>query len=42
MILDFGLAKVGLVLDHCAGAGETTVTLEDQLSGEGSALGTVS
>jgi serine/threonine protein kinase/tetratricopeptide (TPR) repeat protein len=41
-ILDFGLAKVGLILDHRAPAGETTVTIEDQLSGEGSALGTVS
>ena len=40
-ILDFGLAKVGLVLDHRAGAGETTLTIEDHLTGEGSALGTV-
>jgi eukaryotic-like serine/threonine-protein kinase len=44
-ILDFGLAKVGLVLDQRASAGEiagTTVTIEDQLTSAGSALGTVS
>ena len=41
-ILDFGLAKVGPVHDHRAGAGEATLTIEDQLTGPGSALGTVS
>jgi serine/threonine protein kinase len=41
-ILDFGLAKVGPVLDHLAGAGETTLTIEDHLTSPGSALGTVS
>jgi serine/threonine protein kinase/tetratricopeptide (TPR) repeat protein len=44
-ILDFGLAKVGLVLDQRASDGEiaeTTVTIQDQLTGAGSALGTVS
>src|SRR6059036_2045135 len=41
-ILDFGLAKVGPVLGHRAGSGETTLTNEDQLTGPGSALGTVS
>lgn len=44
-ILDFGLAKVGPVLDNSAGAGETgapTLTTEDQLTSAGSVLGTVS
>src|SRR3989475_1692109 len=41
-ILDFGLAKVAPVLDHRGGSGETTITNEDQLTGPGSALGTVS
>src|SRR5437867_239068 len=44
-ILDFGLAKVGRVFDHRAGAVETagpTLTSEDQLTGAGSAVGTVS
>ena len=44
-ILDFGLAKVGPVLARRAGTGETaapTLTIEDQLTGAGSALGTVS
>src|SRR6266568_4031264 len=43
-ILDFGLAKVGPVFDNRAGAGETagpTLRTEDQLTGAGSALGTV-
>jgi serine/threonine protein kinase/Tfp pilus assembly protein PilF len=43
-ILDFGLAKTGPVLDHRAGAGETaspTLTIEDPVTGPGSALGTV-
>src|ERR1035437_9518568 len=43
-ILDFGLAKVDPVLDPRAGAGATarpTLTMEDQLTGEGSAVGTV-
>ncbi len=44
-ILDFGLAKVGPLLARRAGTGETaapTLTIEDQLTGAGSALGTVS
>jgi serine/threonine protein kinase len=44
-ILDFGLAKVSPVLDHRGEAGETagsTLTLEDQLTSSGSAMGTVS
>jgi eukaryotic-like serine/threonine-protein kinase len=41
-LLDFGLAKVHPTLDHRAGAGETTLTIEDQLTSPGSALGTVS
>src|SRR5271165_6525446 len=44
-ILDFGLAKVGPVLDRRAGAGELarpTGTTEDQLTGPGSAPGTAS
>jgi serine/threonine protein kinase len=44
-ILDFGLAKVSPVLDPRADAGETagsTVTMEDQLTSSGSAMGTVS
>jgi tetratricopeptide (TPR) repeat protein len=41
-ILDFGLAKVGLVGDHRAGAGETTLTIEDHVTDAGTALGTVS
>jgi len=41
-VLDFGLAKVSPVPDKRGGAGETTVTLEDQVTSEGSALGTVS
>jgi eukaryotic-like serine/threonine-protein kinase len=44
-ILDFGLAKVGPVLDRRAGAGEMarpTVTTEEQLTSPGSAVGTVS
>ncbi len=44
-ILDFGLAKVGPVLAHGVGAGETaapTLTMEDQLTSAGSAIGTVS
>jgi serine/threonine protein kinase len=42
-ILDFGLAKTGLVPGH--GAGEKagpTLTVEDELTSPGSALGTVS
>jgi eukaryotic-like serine/threonine-protein kinase len=44
-ILDFGLAKVGPVLDRRAGDGETagpTLIIEGQLTSAGSALGTVS
>jgi len=44
-ILDFGLAKVSPVLDPRADAGETaspTLTMEDQLTSAGSAIGTVS
>jgi eukaryotic-like serine/threonine-protein kinase len=44
-ILDFGLAKVSPVLDHRVGAGGTarpTLTIEDELTSPGSALGTVS
>jgi eukaryotic-like serine/threonine-protein kinase len=44
-ILDFGLAKVSPVPDQRVGAGGTarpTLTLEDQLTSPGSALGTVS
>ena len=44
-VLDFGLAKVGSVLDRHAAAdaaGASTFTIEDQLTGAGSALGTVS
>jgi serine/threonine protein kinase len=41
-ILDFGLAKVRPIREHRAGAGETTLTIEDQLTSPGSALGTVS
>jgi serine/threonine protein kinase len=43
-VLDFGLAKVDPPLDNRAGAGETerpTLTMEDQLTGEGSLMGTV-
>ena len=44
-VLDFGLAKVGSVLDRRAAAGTaaaSTFTTEDQLTGAGSTLGTVS
>ena len=44
-VLDFGLAQVGPVLGHRAGADETagpTLTIEDQLTSAGSVLGTVS
>jgi tetratricopeptide (TPR) repeat protein len=41
-ILDFGLAKVGLVLGNRAVAAETTVTIEDHVTDAGHALGTVS
>jgi eukaryotic-like serine/threonine-protein kinase len=43
-LLDFGLAKVHPTLDHRAGAGDTgsTLTIEDQLTGLGKALGTLS
>jgi len=45
-ILDFGLAKrVGPFPDHRVGAGETeqpTLTIEDELTGAGSAIGTIS
>jgi tetratricopeptide (TPR) repeat protein len=41
-ILDFGLAKVGLVADRRGGAGETTLTIEDHVTDAGTALGTVS
>jgi serine/threonine protein kinase len=45
-ILDFGLAKGGAALDdHRAAASETaetTLTIDDQLTGEGSAVGTIS
>jgi eukaryotic-like serine/threonine-protein kinase len=41
-ILDFGLAKVSPLLDNRAGVGETTLSIEDQLTSPGSALGTVS
>ena len=44
-VLDFGLAKVGSVLDCRAAArdtSESSVIIEDQLTGAGSALGTVS
>jgi serine/threonine protein kinase/tetratricopeptide (TPR) repeat protein len=45
-ILDFGLAKrAGRDFDHPSGDGRTarpTATIEDQLTGEGSAVGTVS
>ena len=43
-VLDFGLAKADPVVDRHAGAGETarqTLTIEDDLTGEGSAVGTV-
>jgi serine/threonine protein kinase/tetratricopeptide (TPR) repeat protein len=43
-ILDFGLAKVRPMPDHRAGAGGTaspTLTIEDQPTGPGSAVGTV-
>ncbi len=38
-ILDFGLAKIGAVLDETAGP---TLTIDDELTGAGSVLGTVS
>jgi serine/threonine protein kinase/tetratricopeptide (TPR) repeat protein len=44
-ILDFGLAKVGAVLERRATGGDTAasiLTVHDQLTGAGSALGTVS
>src|ERR1039457_4112460 len=44
-VLDFGLAKVSPAPGNRAGAGETagaTLTIEDQLTSEGSAMGTVS
>ncbi len=44
-ILDFGLAKIGSVLDHGAdagGAAASTITLENQLTNPGGVLGTVS
>ncbi|MDQ2948331.1 MAG: serine/threonine protein kinase [Acidobacteriota bacterium] len=44
-ILDFGLAKLGPVPDSRAGVGEMagpTLTIDDQLTGPGSVLGTVS
>jgi eukaryotic-like serine/threonine-protein kinase len=41
-ILDFGLAKAVTVLDHGVGAGETTRTMEDQVTGAGNVVGTVS
>ena len=41
-ILDFGLAKVCPVLDYRTSAGEATLTIEDQLTSPGSALGTLS
>ncbi len=44
-VLDFGLAKTGIVPGPRAGAAETagpTLTMEDQITTEGSALGTVS
>jgi serine/threonine protein kinase/predicted Zn-dependent protease len=44
-VLDFGLAKVGSALDRRAAAGAaaaSTFTIEDQLTGAGSTLGTVS
>jgi len=41
-ILDFGLAKVHPALDRQAGAGDQTLTVEDELTNPGSAVGTVS
>ena len=41
-ILDFGLAKFSPVPDRHPGPDDTTVTVEGQLTSEGSALGTVS
>ncbi len=41
-ILDFGLAKVHPALDHGAGSGDKTLTVEDELTNPGSAVGTVS
>src|SRR5579863_4146822 len=41
-VLDFGLAKVSPVRDQRANAGETTLTIEDQLTSPGSTVGTVS
>ena len=44
-VLDFGLAKMGSVLDHHADAGETagpTVTIEEELTNPGGVVGTVS
>jgi len=40
-VLDFGLAKVSPVSGSATGAGETTVTIEDEVTGPGSAVGTV-
>jgi serine/threonine protein kinase/Flp pilus assembly protein TadD len=43
-VLDFGLAKVSPIPGHDAGAGETaqpTVSIEDEVTGPGSAVGTV-
>jgi eukaryotic-like serine/threonine-protein kinase len=41
-ILDFGLAKVHPALDRQAGSGDQTLTVEDELTNPGSAVGTVS
>ncbi|MGA7415036.1 MAG: protein kinase [Bryobacteraceae bacterium] len=44
-VLDFGLAKIGSVLDRRSAtseAAESGLTIEDQLTGAGSAMGTVS
>ena len=41
-ILDFGLAKVTPVDDRAGGSAESTLTVQDPLTREGSALGTVS
>ncbi len=41
-ILDFGLAKVHPALDRGTGSGDQTLTVEDELTNPGSAVGTVS
>jgi tetratricopeptide (TPR) repeat protein len=41
-ILDFGLAKASRAAGHRAGETEESLTIEDELTGEGNVLGTVS